>query len=373
MSVFPPIHAACFVTPHGFGHAARACAVMEAVHELAPASFFEVYTRVPEAFFAESLSGSFAWHECLTDIGIAQNGPLEPDLAETVRRLDGFLPLHPGRVNRLAREIGDRGCRLALCDIAPLGIAVAREAGIPSVLLENFTWDWIYADHPVVDGLNRHAALMGELFQQADHRIQAEPVCERAPGAPAVPPVSRKPRTTRAEVREALGLPPDRPLVLVTMGGVPGSWDFFDRLRNTKDVRFLFPGGAQESRTEGNLTLLSPHSGFYHPDLIHAADAVVGKAGYSTLAEVHAAGVPFGYVLPGGFRESPVLAEFARRRLPGHPVPEPRFQDGSWVDDLPALLSLPQPTPRPHLGAEAAARLLLEIARGAGPNRRESP
>jgi len=362
MTARPPIRAACFVTPHGFGHAARACAVMGAVHDLAPRSFFDVYTRVPEAFFQESLSGSFAWHDCLSDIGIAQDGPLEPDLAETVRRLDRFLPLDPGLVRGLAREIGDRGSTLVLCDIAPLGIAVAREAGIPSVLLENFTWDWIYAGYPGVQGLERHAAYLKGLFRQADRRIQAEPVCERDPGAPSVPPVSRRPRTPRPEVRSALGVEPDRPLVLVTLGGVTGSWTFFDRLRQAEGVSFLFPGGAETPRKEGNLTLLPTHSGFYHPDLIRAADAVVGKAGYSTLAEVHEAGLPFGYVLPGSFRESAVMAAFVRDRMPGMPIPEPRFLDGSWVDDLPALLSLTRSPRRSTGGAEAAARLLLEIA-----------
>jgi hypothetical protein len=346
---------------------------MEAVQGLAPGSFFDIYTRVPERFFAESLSAAFAWHDCLTDIGMAQNGPLEPDLHETVRRLDRFLPLEPRLVSRLASEVAERGCSFVLCDIAPLGIAVAREAKLPSVLLENFTWDWIYAGHPEVEGLKRHADLLGDLLRQAGHRIQAEPVCERRRGASSVPPVSRRPRTGRTETRKALGIPEDQPLVLVTLGGIPGSWGFFERLRGAEGVRFLFPGGARTSGTEGNLTLLSTHSGFYHPDLIHAADAVVGKAGYSTLAEVHAAGVPFGYVLPGRFRESAVLADFARRRLPGFPISEPGFLNGSWVEDLPDLLSLPRRPPRPNEGAEAAARLLTALADGDGDPRRESP
>jgi hypothetical protein len=346
---------------------------MEAVHDLAPGSFFDVYTRVPEAFFEESLSGPFAWHDRLTDIGIAQNGPLEPDLVETVRRLDGFLPFDPDLVRGLAREVGDRGSRLVLSDIAPLGIAVAREAGLPSVLLENFTWDWIYAGFPGVQGLERHAAYLKGLFRKADRRIQAEPVCERAPGAPSVPPVSRRPRTPRQEVRGALGVGPDRPLVLVTLGGVPGSWAFFDRLRQTEGARFLFPGGSETPVREGNLTLLPPHSGFYHPDLIRASDAVVGKAGYSTLAEVYEAGRPFGFVLPGSFRESAVLASFVRDRMPGMHIPEPRLLDGSWVDDLPALLSLSRAPRRSTGGAEAAARMLLEIAGSGEPSPRKTP
>ncbi len=189
-------------------------------------------------------------------------------------------------------------------------------------------------------------------------------------------PCDTGPRTAfPPEVRSALGVDPDRPLVLVTLGGVPGSWTFFDRLRQAEGVRFLFPGGAESPGKEGNLTLLPPHSGFYHPDLVRAADAVVGKAGYSTLAEVHEAGPPFGYILPGSFRESAVLAGFVRDRMPGMPIPEPRFLDGSWVDDLPALLSLARSPRRSTGGAEAAARLLLEVAGSGGgePSPRKTP
>ena len=39
-------------------------------------------------------------------------------------------------------------------------------------------------------------------------------------------------------------------------------------------------------RVEKNLILLPHHSVFFHPDLVNASDAVVGKLGYSTLAAV---------------------------------------------------------------------------------------
>ena len=56
---------------------------------------------------------------------------------------------------------------------------------------------------------------------------------------------------------------------------------------------FVFAGGVSAYRQEGNLHFLPFESDFFHPDLVHAADLVVGKAGYSMIAEVWAAGVPF--------------------------------------------------------------------------------
>ena len=72
-----------------------------------------------------------------------------------------------------------------------------------------------------------------------------------------------------------------------------------------RDVTFVIPGGADDYLWQENLVLLPHHSRFYHPDLVAAADAVVGKVGYSTVAETFHAGAPLGYVPRTRFRESP--------------------------------------------------------------------
>ena len=83
---------ACFVSPHGFGHAARACAVIEALSRSRPAFRFHIFTTVPRWFFAESLSGCFEYHLCCTDIGLVQVSPLEEDL-EAGHVRDFLIPL----------------------------------------------------------------------------------------------------------------------------------------------------------------------------------------------------------------------------------------------------------------------------------------
>ena len=46
---------ACFISHHGYGHAARAAGIMEALSGLDPLIRFELFTMVPRWFFADSL------------------------------------------------------------------------------------------------------------------------------------------------------------------------------------------------------------------------------------------------------------------------------------------------------------------------------
>ena len=100
---------------------------------------------------------------------------------------------------------------------------------------------------------------------------------------------------------------------------------------------------------------------FFHPDLIHASDAVVGKAGYSTVAEVYYAGLPYGFITRPSFRESPVLERFIRKNMIGLPIQERELYDGSWESYIPKLLSLASQKPNHANGADQIAEFVLDI------------
>jgi hypothetical protein len=141
-----PLHIAYFISPHGFGHAARAAAVMNALNrnQVSEQVHFEIFTLVPRWFFRESVTASFTYHTLLTDIGLVQESSLRENIPQTLNLLRKFLPFDLELVIDLAKHIRQLKCELILCDIAALGIAVAEVAKVPSVLIENFTWDWIY-------------------------------------------------------------------------------------------------------------------------------------------------------------------------------------------------------------------------------------
>lgn len=355
------------ISPHGFGHAARAAAVMEALHGMDETVAFDIFTSVPSWFFDVSLTGCFQHHHLVTDVGFAQKSALETDLGETLARVRDFFPLQASVISDLAARLRERRCALVLCDIAPMGILAARHADIPSVLIENFTWDWLYeeylSEHP---GFRYPVRYLKELFSQADFHVQTRPVCRPEKAYPATGPVSRKPRLARSEIRSRLGIEEHEKVVIIAMGGIPESYPFLERLETFSGVRFVLPGVSDILRVRGNMVCIPHRSEVLHPDLVHASDALIGKVGYSTLAEVFAAGIPFGYLERGRFRESGILTAFIKEHMSGLSIEQGDFETGDFLFALPALLSLPRIVRFGPTGADEAAQLVLDVLSSVG-------
>ena len=331
--------------------------MLEAIGARTPLAV-EIFTTTPEWFFADSLRVPFGYHAVRTDVGLVQRDALDEDPAATARALDALLPFDDALLARLASEVRARACDAVLCDVAALGIAVAGRAALPSILLENFTWDWIYRVYlERTPALRPHAEELARWFARADVHVQTLPVCAPAADAIQVAPVARLPRRRRDDVRRALGLASGQRAVLLTMGGIRWDWSSLAP-RLPSDVMLVVPGGAEEERRLDWALLLPFHSRFFHPDLVHACDAVVGKLGYSTLAETWGSGVPYGFVPRDGFAESPVLARAVLAATAGVAVAAERLRDGDW-SWLEAVLAVPRADEGRARGNDAAAAAIL--------------
>ncbi|MCG8455602.1 MAG: hypothetical protein MI919_04920 [Holophagales bacterium] len=365
---------AYFVSSHGFGHASRAAAVIEAVAEREPSVRFLIFTGTPRWFFEQSL-GDRLLSRCqllpwTTDVGLVQATAFDEDLGATVEALRAFLPLdppspfRPEALHRAARQVRAADARAVVADISPLGLAVAAHLGLPSALVENFTWDWIYRGYGD-RRLEPFADALAPLFDGADLRLVAAPACSPTGSVGAgdgtqevlpVAPIARRARLPRPEVRRQLGVPSRARLVLVTMGGVPWRYDDLDRQlgdRFRRDIAgeadgdgdsegpWLVVAGGTEGELErrGRVVLLPHRSPLYHPDLVRAADAVVAKLGYSTVAEVAAAGTRLGFIPRASFPESPPVEAWVRRHLPCRRLEGHQLLSGAWLDHLDALLA----------------------------------
>ena len=359
----PPV-IAYFITPHGFGHASRASAIMCALQAACPGCHFVLFTTVPEIFFIQSGVAPFEYHALDCDVGMVQRSPLEEDLSGTCDRLDRMLPFDAGLVNRLADRMRQRRCSMVICDIAALGIVAASEAEIPSVLVENFTWDWMYEAY-----LHReprfmpHQMYLSAIYRMADRHIQTDPLCRPGEDTLRLGPIGRVPKKGAAETRRQLGLAATDPMVLVSMGGVADRFRFLESLPKKIDIHLVIPGADDVMISHDQVTPLPTHSTFYHPDLIAAANVVVGKAGYSTIAEAYLNGIPFGYVKRSSSPESSALERFIVKHLPSQAISRDDYHTGRWIRAAMDLLQHSGTVVCGKNHAAAVARDVLDMLR----------
>ena len=357
---------AAFISPHGYGHAARTSAVLSALAEQTGQLTIELFTLVPEWFFKASISGEVVinYHPLESDIGFVQKSAVEEDLPATIHKLRSLYPLKEELLDQLAEQLVSAKVDLVLADISVLGVLAARRAGIKSVLVENFTWDWIYQPYlDLAPEFGPFIEYLAPLYHLADLRIQATPICKVAENAHAIPPVARAIRTPRSEIRALLGISEDRPLIMLSMGGIQGSYPFIEQLAQLPELFFLIAGAELNPNqpAPSNLKAIPHHSQFFHPDLVAAADAIVGKVGYSTVAEAYQGNTQFFYVPRPLFPESSIMEGFVTEQLNGIALTSDDFNSGHWLKQLPQQLKPVAAKNSEGNGAATAAELILKL------------
>jgi L-arabinokinase len=114
-----------------------------------------------------------------------------------------------------------------------------------------------------------------------------------------------------------------------------------------------------------NLAVLPHVHDLPHQDLVLAADLVLGKPGYGTVAEAIVARRPFVITPRGDFREFPVLARGIEENLPSARLTLEELVGGEWTPALRRALSAPAPGLKVGLeGAAFAARRVREVLSG---------
>jgi L-arabinokinase len=156
-----------YISGHGFGHAIRQIAIINALHAFAPALPIVVRTAAPEWLFTRTTCGASVFLAGETDTGVVQIDSLRPDVAETVRQARAFVGRFDELVAREAALIRASCGRLVISDAPPLGCAAAAAAGVPAVVCSNFTWDWIYREYSEQPGVESLVAEIGRVYSTA--------------------------------------------------------------------------------------------------------------------------------------------------------------------------------------------------------------
>lgn len=364
-----------YVSGHGFGHASRVIEVINEILARRPETRIGVRTAAPRWLFDLTIKGRVTISHLETDTGIVQVDSLTLDEADSIRRAAAF---HGDIVSRAATEtrvLRELGAGLVVGDIPPLAFAVAAAAGLSSVAIGNFTWDWIYADYPRVRLAPSLLPAIRAAYAKASMslRLPMSGGFEQMQNVKDIPFIARHATKTREEVTRALKLPPDKPIVLMSFGGY--GLDALDVEPLTKFKKYTVvtitnvPLGRsrKESGTErrGSFVSLAEeavyNAGIRYEDLVGAADAVVTKPGYGIISESIANNTAVLYTLRGHFPEYEVLIEQMPKYLRNAFISHEDLFAARWEPHLDKLLAQPEPKKKPETnGAEVAADILLK-------------
>jgi len=328
-----------FISAHGFGHAARSTAIMEALFNKHKDIEFLVVSEIPPWFFEQNKL-PITFFSTKTDVGLVQKDAFFEDIPKTAEHLIAFYFNLNSRFRIWDEVIKPFQPDLIVADICPAALEYADSRNIPSVLTENFTWNWLYEFYTNYKSeFSPILSYMESAWKKATLHIQMKPYCGDALSHSKISvPVSRKVKDF--QVAEKLNLDSAKKTILMTMGGVPMEFDFYERLKELKNVQFIIPGAHKEIKFEDNLRLLTHHSIYYHPDLVHASDVVIAKVGYSTLAEVHNAGTRLAYIPRYHFRETEPLVQFVKDEMSGLEIHVDDLNSGNWISRIDELLNL---------------------------------
>jgi hypothetical protein len=360
-----------YVSGHGFGHATRNAALIEALRRMSSDPLrIHVRSGAPDWIFGERDS-HLSFSSASFDPGIVQSNALDVDLEATVRAHQRFLGSWATRLGEEAELLRHLAPRVVVSDIAPLAIGAAAAAGIPAVGVSNFSWDWIlagYADREprLRPAIQRYAEAYGEA--ECVFRLPMHGDLGAFPAIVDVPLLTRRSRLPRALARSRLGITGDEglPVVLISFGGSGGQP--IVPLDGPDLAGMLFLASADRPRGfRGDWRRIPNPTALPHEELVAACDVVIGKPGYSTVAEVLAHRTRFLYIPRAGYTEGPVLEAGLQRDGCARAIPRDDFFAGRWRGHLDALPAQPLPAQPPAAnGAEViAAQLLERFASGA--------
>jgi L-arabinokinase len=185
-----------------------------------------------------------------------------------------------------------------------------------------------------------------------------------------LPLVARVGRAPREVVRRAVGLPLDRPLLLVSLGGFgAGGLDVAAAaasLRGVADVVLTSYDTVAAAPSVHRVDEASLYGqGLRYEDLVGAVDVVASKPGYGIISECAANGTALLYTDRGRFCEYDVLVREMPRYLESRFIAQAALRAGDWREPVTALLAAP---PRPRARADGAAVAAAWLAeRLAGP------
>jgi L-arabinokinase len=366
---------AFYISGHGFGHASRQVEIINTFGARHPGVGVFIRSAATRWLLERTLRVPYELEARPCDTGIIQIDSLHLDAAKSIDAARAFYATLEARAEEEARLLRARDVRLVIVDAAPLGCEAAARAGVPSVIVSNFTWDWIYEEYaellagapdliPAIRGAYAKAAAGWRLpihggFTSVGRVVDVPFAARRADRS-----------LSRDAIFQRLAVPTDRPIALVSFGGYGVQGLPLDRIDCAGDWTVVLTGRADERRRDGRVRVIADadiyDAGLLYVDLVRTADAILTKPGYGIVSECVAYGTPMVYTPRGRFAEYDVMVREMPRYLRCAPLDHEALLAGRWRAALDAAVHAPGPAERPRIdGADVVADMMAACLRDA--------
>lgn len=329
--------AICFyITAHGYGHAVRELAI---INQIPPEIPIILRSMIPAEFVQQELRRPALHAPAAFDCGAVQFDSVNVDAKATLERYASLHAENHRRVDAEMEFLRQHAVRLVVTDVASFPCFVSQQAKIPSVVISNFTWADIYAEH--VDRFPEYAPLLKSLrseYRQATAGLIlpfALPMAD-VPNHRQVGLVCRASRDIRTELAAYHQISTDKRWVLVYIGQGESQFQW-ERLASATDTVFLVLG--REAPQLPNILNANPMR-FGGQNIIATCDLVVAKPGYGIVADCVASGTPLLYTSRQDFAEYVALHRDLALWGAGQFVPPEIFYQGDLEPEIAWAASL---------------------------------
>lgn len=341
-----------YISSHGYGHAARACQVMAALPDNVR---LIARTSVDPAFIARESGRKVKVVPGQFDTGVIQKDNRTLDWPATFRQARQLLKDTAAGLLDETDFLRKNKVDLVVCDVPPAPLEAARMAGIPSVVVGNFTWVEIFQrearNHPEAAEL---ADLWREQYALATLAVRSTPAfpMKYFRHVETVEPIARRGKNRRAEILKFLGLPAKTRLVLLYFGTFGDDSLKLPTLPDTALLSFTpMPKPA---------IVLDP-ARWHFPDALASVHCVIAKPGYGTTGECMANGTPMIYHPRTEFAEYPLLREAIKEWGGGVQISLRDLEQGKLTKSIETAARLRPPRVSSG-GAKQTAALLMDLA-----------
>jgi hypothetical protein len=342
---------AFYISGHGFGHASRQVEIINALAARQPGTRILVRSAAARWLLERTITCPFELIPDPTDTGVVQIDSLHLDAHASIAAASEFHATLDERADAEARVLRARHVTLVIADAPPLACVAADRAGVPCIVVSNFTWDWIY------EAYEEQLASAPHLIATLQRAYRLATAAWRLPihggfstFAPSqvtdIPFVARHSSSTPEATRARIGLPRDKRLALPSFGGYG--------LKDLDLDAIELPAGWELVRGLGQAEIYD--AGLSYQDLVRVVDVVVTKPGYGIVSECLANGTPLVYTERGRFAEYDVFVREMPRYVRCAYLDHATLLAGDWRDAIEAAYGAPPPPERPRTdGAQVIA------------------